>query len=217
MFQHKRIHQASWYPPNAKAQPSLKDYILVQQRMRSFILNTRVYRGADIDSNHQLVVTSIVLKLNRPRKKIMKSKFNIGLLAHDHVQSALMERIQDRFNRRCTNVEVNCRYSEMTFWKVSNNNRGITLLSIPRKVLSLILLERLQTIIDPQLLDSQCGFRKGRGMVHQSWVTRQRANEYQTPIFLGSYVPRVCGSDQGLRYCGSFLVGRHPETLRSHT
>ena len=52
MFQHKWIHQASWYPPNAKAQPSLKDYILVRQRMRSFILDTRVYRGADIDSDH---------------------------------------------------------------------------------------------------------------------------------------------------------------------
>ena len=113
MFQHKQIHQASWYPPNAKAQPSLQDYILVEQRMRSFILNTRVYRGADIDSDHRLVVTSIALKLNRPRKKTMKSKFNVGLLAHDHVQSAFMERIQDRFNRRCTNVEVNGRYSEM--------------------------------------------------------------------------------------------------------
>ena len=43
----------------------------------------------------------------------MKSKFNVGLLAYDHLQSAFMERIQDRFNRRCTNVEVNGRYSEM--------------------------------------------------------------------------------------------------------
>ena len=415
MFQHKWIHQASWYPPNAKAQPSLKDYILVRQRMRSFILDTRVYRGADIDSDHRLVVTSIVLKLNRPKKKSMKSKFNVGLLAHDDVQSAFMESIQDRFNRRCTNVDVNGRYSEMKeaileaaeehlksgrkvqkswlsndtlkiikekrmafirwqedrthpqrtetykalrkqvrravtsdkekwldgvmdemeedmkrhrlgdfykkmrrlnsklpsvsniinedgellqtneermarwrrhfagilnvehgvsedttdhlidnsegetpeiireevvkavqrlkngrspgedevvaemlksggeatvewlfdilreVWrtrrvpvewkrsvlvpihkkndrKVCDNYRGIALLSVPGKVLSLILLERLQTIIDPQLLDSQCGFRRGRGTVDQIWMTRQlveRANEYQTPISLG--------------------------------
>ena len=49
--------------------------------------------------------------------------------------------------------------------KVCNNYRGIALLSIPGKVLSLILLERLQTIINPQLLDCQCGFRKGQGIV----------------------------------------------------
>ena len=62
------------------------------------------------------------------------------------------------------------------------------MLSIPGKVLSLILLERLQTIIDPRLLDSQCGFRKGRGTVDKIWVTRQlveQANEYQNPVSLG--------------------------------
>ena len=113
MFQHKQIHQASLYPPNAKAQPSLKDYILVRQRMRSFILDTRVYRGADIDSDHRLVVTSIVLKLNKHKKKSMKSKFNVSLLTHYDIQSAFMESIQDRFNRRCTSADVNGKYSEM--------------------------------------------------------------------------------------------------------
>ena len=43
----------------------------------------------------------------------MKSKFNVGLLACDDVLSAFMKSIQDRFNRRCMNVEVNGRYSEM--------------------------------------------------------------------------------------------------------
>ena len=56
--------------------------------------------------------------------------------------------------------------------KVCDNHRGIAMLSVPGKVLSLILLERLQTIIDPQLLDSQCGFRRGRGTVDQIWMTR---------------------------------------------
>jgi len=63
-----------------------------------------------------------------------------------------------------------------------NNYRGISLLSVPGKVLSLILLERLQVIIDPQ-----CGFRKGRGTVDQIWVVRQivvRATEYRIPLFL---------------------------------
>ena len=57
--------------------------------------------------------------------------------------------------------------------KVCNNYRGIALLSIPGKDLSLILLERLQTIIDPQLLDTQCGLRKGWETIDQIWVTQQ--------------------------------------------
>ena len=51
--------------------------------------------------------------------------------------------------------------------KVCDNNRGIALLSVPGKVLSLVLLERLESIIDPQLLESQCGFCQGRGTTDQ--------------------------------------------------
>ena len=72
--------------------------------------------------------------------------------------------------------------------KVCDNYRGISLLSIPGKVLSLVLLDRLETIIDPQLMEGQCGFRKGRGTVDQIWATRQiieRATEYQGTVHLG--------------------------------
>ena len=72
--------------------------------------------------------------------------------------------------------------------KICDNYRGISLLSVPGKVLSLVLLNRLETIIDPQLKESQCGFRKGRGTVDQIWVARQiieRATEYRTTVHLG--------------------------------
>ena len=51
--------------------------------------------------------------------------------------------------------------------KVCDNYHDIVLLSVPGKILSLILLDRLQAIIEPQLLESQCGFRKGRGTTDQ--------------------------------------------------
>ena len=67
------------------------------------------------------------------------------------------------------------------------NYQGISLLDVPDKVLALTLLERLQIIIEPQLMDTQCGFRKGHNTVDQIWVTRQvveKAAEYQTPVYL---------------------------------
>ena len=48
-FPHKRIHQATWYPPDPSRAPSLKDYILVKPRLMASVLDTRVFRGADID------------------------------------------------------------------------------------------------------------------------------------------------------------------------
>ena len=54
-----------------------------------------------------------------------------------------------------------------------DNYRGVSLLSVPGKVLSLILLERLKKIIEPQLQEAQCGFREGRGTTDQIWAVRQ--------------------------------------------
>ena len=69
--------------------------------------------------------------------------------------------------------------------RICDNYQGILLLSVSGKVLALILLERLQEMIEPQLMEAQCGFRKGCGTVDQIWVVQQiveRAAEYHTPI-----------------------------------
>ena len=49
--------------------------------------------------------------------------------------------------------------------KACDNYQGISLLNVPGMVLALTLLEWLQTIIEPQLMDTQCGFRKRRSTV----------------------------------------------------
>ena len=72
--------------------------------------------------------------------------------------------------------------------KICDNYHGISLLSGSGKVLSLVLLNRLETIINPQLKESPCGFRKGRGTVDHIWVAHQiieRATEYPTTVHLG--------------------------------
>jgi len=43
-----------------------------------------------------------------------------------------------------------------------NNRRGVTLLSTPGKVLTRVLLNRLQDAVDQTLRHEQAGFRKGR-------------------------------------------------------
>ena len=46
---------------------------------------------------------------------------------------------------------------------VLDNYRGISLLSVPGKVYSMIIGNRLKAWIDTNLLDVQCGFRPNRG------------------------------------------------------
>ena len=57
---------------------------------------------------------------------------------------------------------------------VCDNHRGISLLSVPGKVLSKIIASRLYRFIaDPYLSESQCGFRPNRGCVDMIFTTRQ--------------------------------------------
>ena len=59
LLPHKYIHLATWYSPNPRASPSLKDYVLMKRRLRPSVLDTRVYRGGDMDSDHCLVVVPL--------------------------------------------------------------------------------------------------------------------------------------------------------------
>ena len=80
LFPYKHINQATWYPPNSRASPSLKDYILVRQRLRPSVLDTGVYRGGDIDSDHRLVIVSLHLKLKRRANGKPGKCFDVELL-----------------------------------------------------------------------------------------------------------------------------------------
>lgn len=60
------------------------DYVLVRRKFVRSIVKTRVYRGADIDSDHSLVVSDVRLKLKAPVKKKVERKLNAeALLSKD--------------------------------------------------------------------------------------------------------------------------------------
>lgn len=73
--------------------PSLKDYVLVKRRLHSTVLDTRVYRGGDMNSDHRLVATSIHLKLKVKRRDKKKHRFDIQLLQHQKNRSESEERL----------------------------------------------------------------------------------------------------------------------------
>ena len=68
-FAHKNIHQVTWHSSDPSKTPSLKDCILVKQRMMSSVLDTRAYDRGDIDSDHRLVIISIHLRLRKKPKE----------------------------------------------------------------------------------------------------------------------------------------------------
>ena len=89
--------------------------------------------------------------------------------------------------------------------RVCSNDRGITLLSIPGKVLNRILLDRMKAAVDDQLRDQQAGFRKGRSCADQIATLRiivEQSLEWNSSLYINfiDYEKAFYIASEALRY-----------------
>ena len=71
--------------------------------------------------------------------------------------------------------------------KICDNYRGIALLNITSKIFSRIILNRIQELIDHQLLETQFGFRSDRSTIDQIFtlkMTMEKRREFNKPLFM---------------------------------
>ena len=78
IFPHREIHQRTYQNPRTRDWHML-DLVLVNKRFRSSILDTRVFRGADIDSDHALVLSRVRLKLSTVFGKSRRRGVNVDV------------------------------------------------------------------------------------------------------------------------------------------
>ncbi|XP_061164542.1 uncharacterized protein LOC133173578 [Saccostrea echinata] len=64
LFQHKRIHKATWVSPDQLTENQI-DHICINKKFRRSLQDTRVKRAADVASDHHLLTGSIKLKLRK--------------------------------------------------------------------------------------------------------------------------------------------------------
>ena len=69
LFQHRNIHKTTWTSPSGGTKSQI-DHTLVNGKWRSSLQDARAYRGADVASDHNLLVVEVVsLKLRRVRRR----------------------------------------------------------------------------------------------------------------------------------------------------
>ncbi|VDP26305.1 unnamed protein product [Schistosoma margrebowiei] len=64
IFQHKRIHKATWISPDHTTENQI-DHIYINKKFRRTMEDVRTRRGDDIASDHHLVVANLKLKLKK--------------------------------------------------------------------------------------------------------------------------------------------------------
>ena len=67
MFQHKDIHKITWTSPDRNTKSQI-DHILINGKWRSSLQDVKACRGADIASDHNLLVGNVTLKLCKAKR-----------------------------------------------------------------------------------------------------------------------------------------------------
>ena len=70
LFEHKDIHKYTWTHPNLSSRAQI-DHILVSRKYRNWIQDVRTFRGADIATDHELLIANLRLamrKLTQPQQ-----------------------------------------------------------------------------------------------------------------------------------------------------
>ncbi|VDP12342.1 unnamed protein product, partial [Schistosoma margrebowiei] len=83
IFPHKRIQKTTWTSPDHTT-PNQIDHICINKTFRRTVEDVRTKRGADITSDHHLLVEKMKLKLKKHRTtgRTISQKFNTAFL-HD--------------------------------------------------------------------------------------------------------------------------------------
>jgi exonuclease III len=64
LFTHQNIHKLTWMSPNGRDQNQI-DHIMISKRWRGSLLDVKARRGADVGSDHHLVIAKVRVKLRK--------------------------------------------------------------------------------------------------------------------------------------------------------
>jgi len=87
MFQHQNFHKYNWTSPDDKPHNQI-DHILIGRRWHSSVLDVRISRGADCDTDHYLVTAKVRERLavgKQAAQRFDRQRFNLRKLNEPEV------------------------------------------------------------------------------------------------------------------------------------
>lgn len=104
LFKNHKRRRYTWTSRMSNGRYQL-DYIMVQDRYRNCLKSAKSYPGADIDSDHNLVVAEIRIGLKRVRRGKAVVKFNVEQLTEENKRKELQDKYVIRRRMKGTVIE----------------------------------------------------------------------------------------------------------------
>ncbi|VDO92145.1 unnamed protein product [Heligmosomoides polygyrus] len=96
-FFHRGIHKKTWRSPNGTTANEI-DHICIKRKWRTSVHDARVYRGADVGTDHYLVRATLKLKLKLQKRPVVRGPYDV-------------EKFKNRTTARNFCVELRNRFS----------------------------------------------------------------------------------------------------------
>ena len=97
MFQHPMKNLYTWSSPGDLYRNQI-DYVLVRERFRNNVKNVKTYPGADINSDHCLLLAKLRIKIKKVRKSTKTIKYNIDLLKERDYKTRFSVEVKNQFD-----------------------------------------------------------------------------------------------------------------------
>ena len=97
LFQHKDIHKTTWTSPDGKTTNQI-DHMAIGRKWRTSLHYVRAIRGADVNSDHHLVLGKLQLKLRRVQRKQAPRPLNYQKLNDLATRESFVIELSNRFH-----------------------------------------------------------------------------------------------------------------------
>ena len=127
LFKHHVRRRYTWESPGNRGRYQI-DYIITKQRYRNQILDCKTYPGADMDSDHNLVVMKCRLNFKKIMKKREVKRWDVEKLAEYEIRKKFQENITSRLKEENSqgesSVEEKWNYMKEGIIKSAEENIG---------------------------------------------------------------------------------------------
>ena len=107
LFMHRDIHKTTWRSPDQRMVSQI-DHVIVNQKWRRSLQDVKANPGADIGSDHVLVVASVSLKLRKTKRgEERQQRFVTAKLKNSNTEKAVKLELNNRFHVLQEEQEMN--------------------------------------------------------------------------------------------------------------